>query len=499
MKESRLLLAEYAQDRSESAFRELVSRYVDLVYSTALRLAGGDAHLAEDVSQTVFIQLARKAHRLSHDVMLGGWLHRATCNVAATALRAQRRRHLREKQAAEMNALQDHAEENLAQLAPVLDEAIDQLGAEERHAIVLRFFEQREFASVGTTLGISEDGARKRVERALVKLQCLLKRRGVTHSAVALGIVLSAQAVTAAPAGLATAIAGTALASSAAASASTLTLLKLMTLTKLKIGALGALLVAGVATPLVLQHQAQARLNERNEALERQAAQTDRLAAENQRLSNLLVQAGTTARFPDDTERELLRLRGEVGRLRLAAQELEQLKGTAALSEKDQVVQNALKWRDREVKLKALLQQMPNRTIPEFYLLSDRDMSDIARDADLDTDEGVRAAFFQLRHRAMNMFAPILQPALRKFTDAHDGQPPNEVKELAPYFDPPVDSTVLERYTVLYNTNSNHIMGGWTGGWVVTQKEPVDGNDSRWAISPVGFSAGQFDPPQPQH
>src|SRR5512137_3009306 len=118
MTDSRTLLAEYAANGSERAFRELVTRYVDLVYSAAVRLVGEDRHLAEDVAQTVFADLSRLARRLSKDVMLGGWLHRHTCFVAATLLRGERRRRARERQAVEMNALEDDSERQLALLAP---------------------------------------------------------------------------------------------------------------------------------------------------------------------------------------------------------------------------------------------------------------------------------------------------------------------------------------------------------------------------------------------
>src|ERR1035437_9669098 len=128
MTDSGTLLAEYVKDGSEPAFRELVTRYVDLVYSAAVRLVEGDRHLAEDVAQTVFADLARLARSFPTGVMLGGWLHRHTCYVAATLLRGERRRRARERQAVEMNALQDHSEANLALLAPLLDEAINQLG-----------------------------------------------------------------------------------------------------------------------------------------------------------------------------------------------------------------------------------------------------------------------------------------------------------------------------------------------------------------------------------
>jgi RNA polymerase sigma factor (sigma-70 family) len=135
--DSQRLLAEYVKGGSEAAFRELVTRYLDLVYSSAVRLMEGDTHRAEDVAQTVFADLARLARNLSGDVMLGGWLHGRTCHVAATILRSERRRRLREQQAVQMNAIPDHSSANLAQVAPLLDEAIDQLDAEDRTAILL--------------------------------------------------------------------------------------------------------------------------------------------------------------------------------------------------------------------------------------------------------------------------------------------------------------------------------------------------------------------------
>src|ERR1035441_1815749 len=193
MTEGQTLLAEYARTGSEAAFAELVRRYVDLVYSAAFRLVEGDRPLAEDVAQTVFADLALMARRLPADLLLGGWLHRHTCLVAATLLRGERRRRARERQAVEMNALQDHSEANLAAVAPLLDEAINQLGTADRTAVMLRFFEQRDFRAVGEALGSNEDAARMRVNRALGKLESLLKRRGVTLSAAALGTALRSE------------------------------------------------------------------------------------------------------------------------------------------------------------------------------------------------------------------------------------------------------------------------------------------------------------------
>ena len=291
--DSQQLLAEYSAHGSEAAFRELVARYLNLVYSTALRLVGGDTQLAEDVSQAVFLSLAQKGRTLSGKVMLGGWLHQHTYHVATRAVRSERRRQIREREAVEMNTLQDDSGEHWRQLAPLLDEAITELGNEDRTAIMLRYFEQRDFRAVGEALGSTQDAARVRVNRALEKLHVLLKQRGVALSVGALGSVLTAGAVTAAPAGLAVAISTAALAGATAGTGISLTLLKLMATTKLKLG-LSALIIAGAATTVVIQHRSQIAARDENQSLRQQIAQ---LQANNEDLSNRVIGA-RAARAP---------------------------------------------------------------------------------------------------------------------------------------------------------------------------------------------------------
>jgi RNA polymerase sigma factor (sigma-70 family) len=250
------LLARFVNHGSESAFRELVTRYFDLVYSTAVRLVDGDAHRAEDVAQMVFSDLARMASKLSNNTLLGGWLHRHTCFVARTTMRGERRRQAREKQAVEMNALDKEGESVVAQVAPILDEAINELGADDRDAILLRFFERRNLRSVGEALGMSENAAQKRVARALQELGTLLQRRGVTLSGAALASGLATGAVKAAPVGLALSVAGAVLANVSTTAGFGVTSAKVAAIVKLKIGIAAAVVVvmAGL-TVLVLQRQ----------------------------------------------------------------------------------------------------------------------------------------------------------------------------------------------------------------------------------------------------
>lgn len=312
MTESQQLLAAYAKDGSETAFRELTARYLNLVYSTALRMTGGDAHLAQDVTQTVFIQLAQNAHKLSRDTALGGWLHRTTCNAAINVLRGERRRIERETQAVLMNAQTDSADPKMEDIAPMLDEAINQLAEEDRAAILLRFFEQLDFRAVGQVLGSKEDAARMRVNRAVEKLAGLLKRRGVVLSTAVLGTMLTTSAVSAAPAGVSSGIASTALATaSVLGSGAGMGFLQLMTQTKAIMA--GALLVTGLAGVAVWQHQDLKRLEQEGAVLKKQAAE----------LSDKLEQlkhpptVTMSAQVLTDAERlELLRLRGEMGLMR---------------------------------------------------------------------------------------------------------------------------------------------------------------------------------------
>jgi RNA polymerase sigma factor (sigma-70 family) len=323
------LLVRFTTERSDDAFRELVARHIDLVYSAAIRLAGGDAHLAQDITQTVFVDLARKAPGLPRDVVLAGWLYRHACFTASKAVRTERRRQARELTAMEMNAPTDQADANWEQIAPQLEEAMNRLAAQDRDAIVLRFFKRHDLRQVGEVLGISEDAAQKRISRALEKLRAILGQRGLTLSAAGLAAVLTAEAVTAAPAGLALSIA----AASITVAGSGITLIKLLTMTKLKTALATALLAAAVTVPL-LQNKSVNQLREENMALRQQARNLDQQRAENERL--LQSSADELDRLHRETA-DLARLRGEVASLRRLNGELakaEAIKQTSRTGEK---------------------------------------------------------------------------------------------------------------------------------------------------------------------
>lgn len=249
--DDRALLREYAENGSDEAFAELVSRRVDFVHSAALRQVG-DPHLAEEVTQAVFVILAQKAGKISDQSILTGWLFKTTRFAALAQIRAEAKRRQRELETQMQAELQSSAaDEFWNQMAPHLDEALAALGAKDRQAVLLRFFENKSLAEVGTALHAGEDTARKRVSRALEKLRKFFARRGVVLTTAIIAGAISANSVQAAPAGLVTTITATAVKGSAVA-ASTLTLVKgtfkIMTYAKLKLAlgiAAATLLAAG--------------------------------------------------------------------------------------------------------------------------------------------------------------------------------------------------------------------------------------------------------------
>ncbi len=301
MKDDAALLRAYAETRSEGDFAELVRRHLNLVYSAALRQVNGDAHLAQDVTQLVFTDLARKAASLAGHRVLAGWLFTSTRFAAAKLVRGEQRRRMREQEAEFMQPSDPTDSLDWERVRPVLDEALAELNEQDREAILLRYLEDRDFAHVGARLALSENAARMRTDRAVDKLRALLERRGVRSTAAALSLALGNQAVVAAPAGLATTVTSAAL-----ASAGTATTLTLMSLTKLQLSLASAVVVTGAGIYAV-QEQGNNALRDELAALQSvepvTVAQTRSEAATapaTQALANLQI-----------SDEELVRLRDE--------------------------------------------------------------------------------------------------------------------------------------------------------------------------------------------
>jgi RNA polymerase sigma factor (sigma-70 family) len=247
-------LRQYVENHSDEAFATLVARHINLVYSVALRQTGNPHH-AEEITQAVFIILAKKAAQLRHDKALSSWLFQATRLTATNFVRSETRRHRREQEAHMQSVLDESASEVWPQIAPLLDSAVAGLREQDRQAIMLRFYEGRNLRDIGLVLGTCEDAAEKRVSRALEKLRKFFMKRGVSLTTAIIAGAISANSVHAAPAGLAMTVTVTAAKGSAAA-VSTLTLvkgtLKLMAWTKMKTAAVtGAVLLLTAGTGVV--------------------------------------------------------------------------------------------------------------------------------------------------------------------------------------------------------------------------------------------------------
>jgi RNA polymerase sigma factor (sigma-70 family) len=207
------LLSDFTDRGSESAFQALVQRHADLVFATAVRRVIESA-AAQEVTQDVFIALARKAAWLRGEASLAGWLYKTTLLQARQWWRGELRRRRREQAAMELKTTMKDDDSLLKSLADVLDEGLSELRETDRQALLLRFFEHRTHRQIGATLGIAEDAARKRVDKALAQLTGFFQKRGyAVGSAAAAAAALHATALTA-PSGLAAIVAQAALAQS---------------------------------------------------------------------------------------------------------------------------------------------------------------------------------------------------------------------------------------------------------------------------------------------
>jgi RNA polymerase sigma factor (sigma-70 family) len=486
------LLRTYAERRLEPAFTEIVRRHVDFVYSAAIRMVR-DPHLAEDVTQGVFIALAKQAPDLATRASLVGWLHCTAQNIAAQTVRTIERRRAREQEAVAMNELiTSLPEASWEQIEQHLDAALGQLCDSDRDAVLLRYFQKKSAAEMAQILGISGEAAQKRLSRAVDKLREFFTKRKITVGAGGLTILISANAVQSAPVGLAATISAAAFAGTAVTTSTTVAAItKIIAMTTIQktlvTVAVAALAGAGIYSAHQteqLRHQVQTLQQQEAPMVEQIQKLQNSFADATNRLTGLLAENSQLKAASH--QNELLRLRGEVTRLRSDAEPAN-----------DPVVKQALRRKANVEKMRQLFREHPDQQIPELQLLSDQYFFDLARDQDLESSNGIRAAYSEIRNMAENQFAMELRSALQKFEQSNSNQPPATILALAPFFDPPTDNAMLERYHVIETGKS--IVAGWSGGWVISQKETPDLDyDGQWFVSPVGFSTSPFKHPEKQ-
>ena len=471
------LLADYAGSRSEAAFAELVRRHVDLVHSAAWRMTG-ETHSAQDVTQAVFVALAQNAGRLEGHPVLSGWLHTTARNLAAKQVRAAVRRQSREQEAVAMNELLSTPDASWEEIAPQLDAALGELSQTDRDALLLRYFERKSAVEMAQILGITDDAAQRRVSRAVEKLREFFTRKKITIGAGGLTVLISANAVQSAPVGLAATISAAVLAGTAVTTSTIIAVTKTIAMTTLQKTLITATLavVAGAGVYEAKQaHNAHAEAQKLQEQQAAMAGQIQQLqnnyADATNRLAGMLAENSRLRSNPH--EAELLKLRGDVTRLRNEADEAN-----------DPIVKKALRWKANVEKMKELFAEHPDQKVPEMKLLSDDYFFDLARDQDLESSNGIRKAFSDIRMRAKNTFAYPLQLALQKYIEQNNGLLPEAVADLKPYFETPPDDAMLDQYTMLYTGSMSDVKGNF----VIRDKQVVDPElDDAWEIGPNAY------------
>jgi RNA polymerase sigma factor (sigma-70 family) len=316
------LLRAYVEG-DESAFREIVSRHTDLVYSAALRQVNSQA-LAQDIAQSVFVDLVRKSrevsNRIAADASLAGWLYRSTRFAALNHLRDDRRRAEHERQAMEQLITDTSPTADWGRIRPMLDEAMAALSDDDRDALLLRYFKNHDFRTVGKALGLSDDAAQKRVSRAIERLREFFSKRGVAIGASGLVVLISANAVHAAPLALAGTISTAAVLAGTSLNASTaITATKAIAMTLLQKALVATTVTVLIGTSVYEAHHA-TQMRAQVQTLRSQqaplAAQIQQLQQQRDEASNEVASLTAEAARAGHNDMELLKLRGEVGVLR---------------------------------------------------------------------------------------------------------------------------------------------------------------------------------------
>lgn len=266
------LIREYCGRGSEEAFKTLVDRHVNLVFATAVRQVT-DTTAAQEVTQNVFITLARKANRLQGDATLTGWLHQTTLLESRQWWRGEYRRQRREESAIELGTTMKDDDSLLKAMTGVLDEGLMELREADRQALMLRYFEECSHQEIGKVLGSGEDAVRKRIDKALDKLTNFFRRRGYSVAGAATTAAAMRAAAQTAPAGFSAIATKAALSAGGAATLTGFGLLMgtIMGLTKTQTVIVCAVLAAA---PIAYQSHSLSRARQENAAVATELTKT---------------------------------------------------------------------------------------------------------------------------------------------------------------------------------------------------------------------------------
>jgi len=451
-----------------------------------------DSHQAEDVTQGVFVALAQNARQLTHHPVLSGWLHRTTQNLAANAVRTNVRRQTREQEAAAMNELLSAGSDmSWEHIAPHLDAALGELSEPDRDAVLLRYFEKKSAQEMAERLGISDEAAQKRVSRAVERLREFFAKRGITVGASGLVVVISANAVQAAPVGLALTISAvTTLAGATLATTATATATKAIAMTTLQKTLIAAAFAAAVGTGIYEARQA-STLRTRLQTLEKHqsplAERIQQLTRERDEATRQLTALRDENERLNRNTAELLKLRGEMARLKNDTRPSQANPTDASMDA------SAKSWLNRVNQLRGFIEQNPGEGIPEFQFLLDWQWLSAVSNGGTESKDFVarsdyQAATERLRANAETQFAKQVQAALKRYSAANNERAPNDLSEIEQYCDPGVGDILLQLYeikpksTLPESAIKNLII---KADWFIIRKQRINSDSrDRFAIFP---------------
>jgi RNA polymerase sigma factor (sigma-70 family) len=321
------LLQQFAHNRSDEAFALLLKRHLDLVYSAALRQVRS-SQLAEDIAQSVFLDLSRNADKLKPDTLLTAWLYSVTRRTAIDVVRSESRRQLREQIAVELADMKS-PDAPWKEIEPLLDAAMETLDEQDRSSILLRYFENKSLREIGQTLGTSDDAAQKRVSRAVERLREYFLKNSIAVGSAGLATLLSAHAVQAAPLTLAATISSAVGIGLAVNTIGTLTVGKILIMTTAQKALLTTTLILAAGTGIYQTYQASHLRKELRLVQDQQTpllTQNQQLQEQGHAAARELGLAREEIAKLNQQTKEIYKLRGEAGRLQQSQQELAQLK-----------------------------------------------------------------------------------------------------------------------------------------------------------------------------
>lgn len=472
------LIERYRRNQDEKAFALLVERHLDLVYGTALRRVRS-SHLAEEICQAVFLELAKVAGTFSNTSFICTWLHRVARNKSVDLVRRECNRKKHESIAAENHDSSSDTQQ-WADIEPMLDEAIETLNEQDRTAVILRYFESKSFKEIGHVLGASEEAARKRVHRSIQRLWQYFKKNGFGIHTSDFESLLTTRATILAPVGLIVSVCSV-VQSFAAPTALTIAA-QVFTMTSLKKAVFAGVLMLSVGTCIHLNH----RSNELKHRADLYRTDLATLTSEHDKQSQLLKSAHAELERLKRDLNDLHRLRGEVSQYRADAERLKRLQ-----TERTYAKTTAGILEFRVNKLKEKFHSIPNAWIPEMDLLDDFDWFFSVRH-EIDNEAQMRYTMSSLRRIAERKLTNQMSESLTEFKQSTGKEFPENIQELVPFLDDKMDKEMLSRWEVVPESSLDGIRMSGTE-FVITQKEPVDEIfDDRLVIGSHGQGSTDF-------